>query len=157
METVPKHRDIKFVTTEEKKLFVVRTKLSYYKVFFTENLLAIGMRKTQILMKKPAHLGLSILDLSKTVKNEFWLDHVKQKYGEKPKLCYMDTDSFIVHVRTNDMYKDIAEDVQTRFDTSNYKLSRPLPKGHNKKIIGVMNNEWWKKFEIMCWIKSKIL
>ena len=79
------------------------------------------MRKTQILMNKPVYLGLSILDLSKTVIYEFWYDYVKPKYGENAKLCYMDTDSFIVHVKTDDIYKDIAEDVETRFDTSNYE------------------------------------
>ena len=79
------------------------------------------MRKTQILKNKPVYLGLSILDLSKTVMCEFWYDYVKPKYGENAKLCYMDTDSFIVHVKTDDIYKDIAEDVETRFDTSNYE------------------------------------
>ena len=58
------------------------------------------MRKTQILMNKLVHLGLSLLDLSKTVIFEFWYDYVKPKYGENVKLCYMDTDSFIVHVKT---------------------------------------------------------
>ena len=64
--------------------------------------------------------------------SEFWYDYVKSKNGEKAKLCYMDTDSFIVHVKTGDIYKGIAEDVETRFDTSNYELDKPLPKG--KKI-----------------------
>ena len=84
---------------------------------FTKNLLVTEMRKTQILMNKPAYLGLSLLNLSKTVINEFWYDYVKPKYREKAKLCYMDTDSFIVRVKTNDIYEDIAEDVETRFDT----------------------------------------
>ena len=75
------------------------------------------MRKTQILMNKPVYLGLSILDLNKTVMYEFWYDYVKPKYGENAKLCYMDTDSFIVYVKADDTYKDIAEDVETRFDT----------------------------------------
>ena len=64
---------------------------------------------------------------------EFWYDYVKPKYGEKVKLCYMDTDSFIVYIKTEDIYKDIAEDVETRFDTSNYELDRLSPKGKNKK------------------------
>ena len=53
----------------------------------------------------------------------------------------MDTDSFIVHLRTDDVFKDIAEDVETRFDTSNFKIDRPLRKGKNKKIIGLMKDE----------------
>ena len=92
------------------KLFNIRNKLSYLK-FLTENLLAIEIRKTQILMNKPNYLGLSILDLSKTVIYEFQYDYVKSKYGEKSKLCYVDADSFIVQIKTNDISKDIAEDV----------------------------------------------
>ena len=57
---------------------------------------------------------------------EFWYDHVKPKYGENTKLCYMDTDSFIVHVKTADIYKDISEDIQTRFDTSNFQRDHYL-------------------------------
>ena len=92
------------------KLFNIRNKLSYLK-FLTENLLAIEIRKTQILMNKSNYLGLSILDLSKTVIYEFQYDYVKSKYGEKTKLCYVDADSFIVQIKTNDISKDIAKDV----------------------------------------------
>ena len=65
-------------------------------------------KKTEILMNKPVHLGLSILELSKILMHEFWYDYVKPKYGEKAKLCYMDTDSFIVYIKTDDTYKDVA-------------------------------------------------
>ena len=68
-------------------------------------------------MNKPVYLGLSILDLSKTVMYEFWYDYVRQKYRENAKLCYKDTDNFIVHVKTDNIYKDIAEDIETKFDT----------------------------------------
>ena len=71
---------------------------------------------------------------------EFWYDYIKPKYGEKVKLCYMDTDSFIEYVKTDDIYENIAEDVKTRFDTSNYELDRPLPKVENKKVIGLMKD-----------------
>ena len=99
------------------------------------------MRKTQILISKPVYVDLSILDLSKTVIFDFLCDYVKRKYGEKAKLCYMDTSSFIGHVKTDDTYKDIAEDPETRSDTSNYELDRPLPKEINKKVIGLMKDE----------------
>ena len=92
-------------------------------------------------MNKSVYLGLSILDLSKTVIYEFWYDYVKAKYGENVKLCYMDIGSLIVHVKTDDICKDIAEDVETRFDTSNFEIDRPLPKGENKKVIGLMKDE----------------
>ena len=72
---------------------------------------------------------------------KFWYDYVKPKYGKKAKLSYMDTDGFIVYIKTDDIYKDIAEDIVTRFDTCNYELERPLPKGKNKKAIGLMKDE----------------
>ena len=85
------------------------------------------MKKTEALMNKPVYLGLSILELSNILIFEFWYDYVKPKYGQKAHLCYIDTDSFIVYIKTDDIYKDIA-DVETRFDTSNYEFDRPLPK-----------------------------
>ena len=78
-------------------------------------------------MNKPVYLGLQILKLSKILMHEFWYDNAEPKYGEKVKLCYMDTDSFIVYIKTDDIYRDIAEDVETRFDTSNDELDTPLP------------------------------
>ena len=83
-------------------------------------------------MNKLVFFRASILELSKIVIYEFWYGYVKPKYGEKVKVCYMDTDSFILYIKTDDIYKVIAEDVETRFDTSNYELNRPLPKGKNE-------------------------
>ena len=74
-------------------------------------------------MNKPVYLGLSVLELSETLMSEFWYDYVKPKYGEKAKLCYMDTDNFIVYIKTDDVCKNIVEDVETRFNTSNYELN----------------------------------
>ena len=81
-------------------------------------------------MNKPIYLGLSILEISKTLMCEFWNDYMKPKYDNKVKLCCMDMDSFIMNIKTNDFYEDIANDV-----------SRPLPTGKNKKIIGLMKDE----------------
>ena len=75
------------------------------------------MRKTKTFMNWLVYLRLSILYLCKTVMYEFWYDYIKPKYNKSAKLCYMDTDSFIVHVKTDYIYKDIAGDVETRFDT----------------------------------------
>ena len=72
---------------------------------------------------------------------EFYYDYVKSKYVENAKLCYMDTDTFIVYVKTDDIYKNISEDVETRFDTSNFEINVPLPTGRNKKVIGLMKDE----------------
>ena len=108
---------------------------------FTKNLLAIKTEKTQIVMNKPVYLGLTILDLNKILIYDFWYNYIISKYGEKGKLCYMVTASFIVHIKTEDIYKDIAEDVETRFGTSNYEIDRPLPMRKNKKVIGLMKDE----------------
>ena len=92
MENVRKHRDIKLVTTERRRNYLVSESNYYTTKFFSENLFAVEMKKTQITMNKPVYLGLSILDPSKTVMYEFWYDYIKPKYSEKAKLCYMDTD-----------------------------------------------------------------
>ena len=91
-------------------------------------------------MNKPVYLGLSILQLSKILIYKLWYDYVKPKYGGKAKLCYMDRDSFVILVKT-DIYKEIAEDVELRFDASNYELNRPLPIGKIRKVIGLMKEE----------------
>ena len=99
------------------------------------------MNKMKVKMNKPIYLGLSILDISKILMYEFWYDYMKPKYNDNVKLCYMDTDSFVMNIKTNDFYKDISSDVEKRFDTSNYECNRPLPTGKNKKIIGLMKDE----------------
>ena len=105
------------------------------------NLAIIEMRRVKVKMNKPIYLGLSILDISKITMYEFWYDYVKSKFEDKARLCYMDTDSFVVNIKTKDFYKDIAENVNERFDTSNYIYDRPLPTGFNKKVIGLMKDE----------------
>ena len=101
------------------------------------------MRKTKVIMNKPVYIGQAILDISKTLIYEFWYDYIKPKYGDKAKLCYMDTDSFIIHIETEGFYKDIAKDVNKLFDTSGFheKDKRPLPIGINKKVIGMFKDE----------------
>ena len=83
-------------------------------------------------MNKPIYLRLSILEISQTL-IELWYDYMKPKYGDNVKLCYMDTDSFIMHIKTEDFYIDIAKDVEKRFDISNYEVNRPLPIRKNEK------------------------
>ena len=83
-------------------------------------------------MNKPVYLGLLILDLSKTLMYEFWYDSVKQKYGENAKRCYMDPYSFNAHVKTDDIYKDIIQNIETRSVTLNFELNRPSTIGKNK-------------------------
>ena len=99
------------------------------------------MKNTKVKMNKPVYLGLSILEISKTLMYESWFDYIKPKYGDNVKLCYMNTDSFIIQIKTEDFHKDIANDVAKRFDTSNYEVNRSLRTGKNKKVIGLMKDE----------------
>ena len=141
MENIRKHRDIKLVTTDKKRSKLV-SEPNYHTInLISEDLSIIEMKKTKVKMNKPIYLGLSILEISKTLMYEFWYDYMKPKYNDNVKLCYMDTDSFIMNIKTNDFYKDISNDVENRFDTSNYEVNRPLPTGKNKKIIGLMKDE----------------
>ena len=139
MENIRKHRDIKLVTPDKK-----RSKLVSEPNYHTINLISedfIEMKKTKVKMNKPIYLGLSILEISKILMYEFWYDYMKPKYNDNVKLCYMDTDSFIMNIKTGDFYEDIANDVEHRFDTSNFEVSRPLATGKNKKVIGLMKDE----------------
>ena len=99
------------------------------------------MGKIKVIINKPVYLGQVILDLSKIVMYKFYYDYMAPKYGKKLDLCYMDTDSLIYNIEMEDFYKDIAEDVPARFDTSGYNPNRPLPVGLNKKVIGLMKDE----------------
>ena len=92
------------------------------------------VKKTEVKMNKPIYLGQAILDITKILIYEFWYDYIKLKYGDKARLCYMDTDILITYIKTEDFYKDIANDVEERFDTSNYDKNdeRPLPIGKKK-------------------------
>ena len=126
MESVRKYKDSKLVTTERRRNYSVSEPNYQTTKFFRETLLAIEMKKIQVLINKPEYLGLSVLDLSKTLMYEFRDDYLKPKYGENVKLCNMDTDSLIVPVKADDIYKDIAKDVETRFDTSNFGIDQLL-------------------------------
>ena len=143
IENMRKHRDRKLLTTERRMSYLVSEPNFHTVKFFTEKLLGIEMRKTGILMNKPVYLGFSKLELSNILISEFWYDYVKPKYVEKAKLCYMDRSSFIVYIKTDDIFKDIAEDGETRFDTLNFELEcnstdRPLSKERNKNVIRLM-------------------
>ena len=117
MENVRKYKDIKLVTTDKRRVL----EPNYHtKQRFSENFMATEMKKKKVKMNKPVYLGMSILDISKTLMYEFWYDYVKLKYQDKPKLCYIDTHSFIIHIKTKDFSKDIVNGVEKWFDPSNY-------------------------------------
>ena len=141
MENITKHRDIKLVTTDRKRSKLV-SEPNYHTInLISEDLSIIEMKKTKVKMNKPIYLGLSILEISKILMYEFWYDYMRPKYNDNVRLCFMDTNSFVMHIKTNDFCKGIARDVENRFDTSNYEVNRPLPTGKNKKVIGLMKDE----------------
>ena len=111
MKNVRKHRDIRLVTTDRRRIQLTSESNYHTTKYFSENLMATEMKKTKVKMNKPIYLGMSILDISKTLMYEFWYDYIKPKYQDKAKLCYMDTDSFVIHIKTEDFYEDIANDV----------------------------------------------
>ena len=116
------------------------------------------MKKTKVKMNKLIYLGMSILDISKTLMYKFWYDYLKPKYGDKVKLCYTDTDSFIIHIITEDFFEDISNDVEAWYDTSNYDENdkRPLPIGKNKKVIGLFKDELGGKIiKEFCALRAK--
>ena len=129
------------VKTDKKRNKLVSEPNYHTMKLIDDNLAIIKMKKVKVKMNKPIYLGLSILELSKIIMYEFWYDYVKVKYMDNAKLCYMDTDSFVINVKTKDFYKDIAEDVKERFDTSNFSYDRPLSININKKVVGLMKDE----------------
>ena len=112
------HRVIKLVITEEKRIKLV-SEPNYHTIKpFPKNLLAIEMKNTKVKMNKPVYLCMSILDISKTLMDQFWYDCVKPKHKDNVKLCYMDTDSFAINIFTEDFFEYINNDVERWFDTS---------------------------------------
>ena len=141
VEDVRKHRNIKLLTRERRRKYLVSDPNYYTTKIFAENLLAIEMKKAKIIMNNPVYLCLSILDISKTVMYEFLYGYIKPKYSDKLMLRYMGRDNFGVYIKTDNIYKNIAENVASRFDTSDYEADRPLPMEKNERFIGLMKDE----------------
>ena len=143
MENVRKHRDIRLINTENKRSKLASGPNYYSTKHISENLLIMEIKKRDVYMNKPLYLGQAILDYSKMLMYEFWYDYLRPMYGDKIELCYMDTDSFIIYVETEDIYKDISNHVNKWFDTSNFSkdINRPLEKGKIEKIIGKFKDE----------------
>ena len=131
MENIRKHRNIELVNNEEEYLKNVMKSNFKSGTLLVPDLMGCEMGKVRVVMNKPVYLGQVILDLSKTIMYEFHYDYMIPKYGDRLKLCHMDTDSLIYNIKTEDFYADIADDVETRFDISGYPNdgSRPLPIG----------------------------
>ena len=142
MESVRKHRNIKLVNDEEEHLKNIIKPNFKPGTLLGPDLMGCEMGKIKVVMNKPVYLGQAILGLSKTIMYEFHYDYMKRKYRDEDlTLCYMDTGSLIYSIRTEDFYKDIADDVEARFNTSGYVPDRPFPVGLNKKVIGLMKDK----------------
>ena len=146
MENVTKHRDIKLVTTDKRRNQLASETNYHTTKYFSENLITIEMKKTKSKMNKPIYLGMSILDISKTLMYKFWYDYIKPKY-QGSKTVLHGYDSFIIYIKTEDFYKDIANDAEKWFDKSNYDKNdtRPLPIGKNNKVIGLFKDALGRK------------
>ena len=143
MENVRKHRDIRLVNNENRRSKIASEPNYNGTKYISEDFLIMELKKRDVYMNKPLYLGQAILDHSKILMYEFWYDYLQPKYNDKIELCYMDTDSFIMYVETDDFYSDISNDVNKWFDTSNYSkdINRSLEKGKNKKAICKFKDE----------------
>src|SRR5688572_28746952 len=158
-ENIENHVDIKLVSSE-KQAIKLTAKTSYdTRTIFNENLIAIHMKKTKLFYNKPIYLGMSILDLSKTLMFDFHYNYIKKKYGDRSKLLFTDTDSLAYEIKTDDFYTDIASDVRSRFDTSDYPKDHTsgIETGVNKKVIGMFKDEAaGKQIEEFVGLRSKL-
>ena len=143
MENIRNRVNIKLVNTGEQfKKLAAKPNYESRKIF-NENLVSVHMKNTSLTMDKPVYLGMCILDLSKTLMYDFHYRYIKTKYGDRAKLLFTDTDSFLYEIQTEDFYKDISVDVKDKFDTSNYPENHPsgIPTGINNKVVGMFKNE----------------
>ena len=110
---------------------------------FSEDLVAIHTKKTELKFNKPVYLGMCILDLSKTLMYDFYYKYIKRKYEDKAKLLFTDTDSLMYEIETKDFYMDISANLKDRFDTSDYPPDHPssIPSGFNKKVLSMFKDE----------------
>ena len=143
MENIRNRVHIRLVTNK-KDATKLTSKPNYQgHTIFCENLVAIHMKKTNLVFDKPVYLGISILDISKTLMYDFHYNYIKKKYGERAKLLFTDTDSLAYEIETEDFYQDISKDVKSTFVTSNYPKDHPsgIETGVNKKVIGMFKDE----------------
>lgn len=162
MENIENRVDVRLVTTESEAIKLGAMPNYDRRTIFDENLIAVHMKKTKLMYNKPIYLGMCILDLSKTLMYDFHYNYVKNKYGDRAKLLFTDTDSLAYEIKTDDFYADIASDVESRFDTSDYPEDHPaidggFKVGINKKVIGMFKDEaGGKQIEEFVGLRSKL-
>ena len=138
MENITKHRDIHIVTNDKKRS-IPASEVNYHATKHkSKNLLIMEMKKRELCMSKAIYLGQVILDISKTLMYEFWYDYIKPLYGNKVKFCYLNTDSYIMVINSDDIYVDLHNDIRKWFDTRNFDKNdnKPLV-----KLLGIFKFE----------------
>ena len=153
MENIRKHRDIHIVTNDKKRS-IPASELNYHAAKHkSKNLLIMEMKKRELYMSKAIYLGQVILDISKTLMYEFWYGYINPLYGNKVKFCYLNTDSYIMVINSDDIYVDLHNDVRKWFDTRNFD------KNNNKPLLKLLGKF---KFELggkviseFCGLKAK--
>ena len=141
MENVRKYVDIKLVRDGKQASKLINKPNFKGRTIFTPNLVAIHMGRMKVSMNKPKYLGMSILDISKTLMYEFHYGYMKPKYGERIKLLFTDTDSFMYLIETEDFYEDILQNIHEWFDTSNYSKDHFIYSDEQKMVIGMFKDE----------------
>ena len=140
MENLRKRVDVKLVTNEKKLLKWVSRPTYVSSKIFNEDLVAVHKIKETLTLNRPAYVGMCVLDLSKTLMYDFHYNYIKDKYGDKAKLLFTDTDSLMYEIQTDDVYKDLFVD-KDKFDNSDYPEDSPFYFGDNKKVIGKFKDE----------------
>ena len=147
MENIEKRVDVRLVTKTKRAVKLASKPHFKKRTIFDENLTAIHMKRTKLEHNKPIYLGMCILDLSKTLMYEFHYDYVRNKYSDRAKLLFTDTDSLAYEIKTEDFYADIANDVESKFDTSEFDKNHPainkvgFKVGVNNKALGIFKDE----------------
>ena len=144
MENLRKRVDIKLVRTdsnENEKIRKIIAKPNFNRrVRFSDELSAIHVNKTNLTLNKPIYVGFSALDLSKRLMYDWYNNNLKKRYGETCTLLYTDTDSLLVDIKTDDIYRDMSES-KYDYDFSDYPKDHHLYDETNKKVIGKMKDE----------------
>jgi len=151
--------DVRLVTNERDAIKLASKPNYDSRTIFDENLIAMHMKRTKLVYNKPIYLGMCIFDLSKTLMYDFHYNYIKHKYGDRAKLLFTDTDSLCYEIKTEDFYKDIADDIESRYDTSDYPKDHPsdIKTGVNKKVIRMFKDEaGGKQIEEFVGLRAKL-
>ena len=143
LENIRNRVDIRLITSDKVAQKLAANPNYDCCTIFDENIIAVHMKKTRLYFNKLVYLGMSILDLSKSLMHDFHYNYITTKYGDKAKLLFTDTDSLEYEITTKDFYKDINSDIEKRFDTSDYPTNHPsgIKTGLNSKVLGMFKDE----------------